>query len=161
MYTLRNVGNAINRSPSNFAIDNLLMRKLYSLDKKEDPFFTKKNFKDSEINNGGKLQNFLNQRISFYYNYKACCSRCVGNSKCCCACLRCWCRRQDTVADRIFDKTQVRLGYEFDMINIIHQLRVSSFMAQINLKQRQIDMIRFFSHYKVTDRRTIFDRVAE
>jgi len=144
MYTIRNVGNAFNRSPSTFAIENLLMRKLYSVNSSELGPSAKKRFEDTKIRSEGWFWQYLNERGSFYYNYKLCCLRWMGNSVCCCACLRCCCRRQDTVADRIFDKTKLRLGYEFDMINIIHQLRISNFMAQTNLKQYQMDMIRWF-----------------
>ena len=160
MYTLRNVGNALNRKPSAFATENLLTRKLYSVDIKEDEFYTTKKFKDSKVNHDGLFYDELNNRVSFYYNYKECCGRCVGKSPCCCSCLRFGCRYKDSVQDRIFDKAVNRLSYEFDLINIIHSMRVSSFLAQIKLKQYQIDMVRYFSHYKIEDKRTLFDKVA-
>lgn len=44
MYTLRNVGNGINKTPSTFNIENTLMRKLYSVAKSDDDMFVRKNF---------------------------------------------------------------------------------------------------------------------
>ena len=42
MYTLKNVGNALNRKGADFAADNTLMRKLYSVNKNEDPLYQKR-----------------------------------------------------------------------------------------------------------------------
>lgn len=69
MYTLRNVGNACNRKPSNFAIENLLTRKLYSVNKHESPFYEKRNFAENDIMVKGKFFDKLNSATSFYYNY--------------------------------------------------------------------------------------------
>jgi len=49
MYTLKNVGNAFNRKGGDFAVDNLMFRKLYTVNKKEDPLYEKKAFPEKQI----------------------------------------------------------------------------------------------------------------
>lgn len=49
MYTLKNVGNAFNRKGGDFAVDNLMLRKLYTVDKKDDPLYEEKNFPEKQI----------------------------------------------------------------------------------------------------------------
>jgi len=40
MYTLRNVGNAMNRAGSNFSADLTLIRKLYTVNRVDDSMYT-------------------------------------------------------------------------------------------------------------------------
>lgn len=42
MYTLRNISNGVNKKFANFAIDNGMMRKLYSVNKADDKLFTRR-----------------------------------------------------------------------------------------------------------------------
>jgi len=39
MYTLKNVGNALNKKGSDFAVDNLMMRKLYTVNLEDDKLY--------------------------------------------------------------------------------------------------------------------------
>jgi len=109
MYTLKNVGNAFNKKGADFAVDNLMMRKLYTVNKKEDPLYETKTFPEPLIEQKAILYDYMNMRTSFFYTWKSCCARCVCNSPCCCSCFNFCCKRKDTVADRIFDKTRERL----------------------------------------------------
>lgn len=60
MYTLKNVGNALNRKGGDFAVDNLMMRKLYTVNKKEDPLYEKKRFPESTIEAKGFMYDYMN-----------------------------------------------------------------------------------------------------
>ena len=71
MYTLRQVCNAVNRKFADFIIDNTMMRKLYSVNKKDDPLFLKEEeLTKPESLNHGPMADLINSRTSFYYTYK-------------------------------------------------------------------------------------------
>lgn len=46
MYTVKNIGNAINRKTADFSVDSTLLRKLYTVNKIEDPLFQKHDNED-------------------------------------------------------------------------------------------------------------------
>lgn len=60
MYTLKNIGNAFNKKGADFALDNLMMRKLYSVNIKDDPLYSKKNFPETTIEAKGLLYDYMN-----------------------------------------------------------------------------------------------------
>jgi len=161
LYTLKNVGNAFNRKGADFALDNLMMRKLYTVNKKEDPLYEKKEFPESQIEIKSHLYDYMNDRTSFYYTWGQCCCRCLCNSACCCACLNFCCKRKDTIADRVFEKTRERLLHEIDLIQIVRQLRISAFLNQMCLRQYQVNMIPYFSRYRVAEKYSAYDVMGE
>jgi hypothetical protein len=119
MYTLKNIGNAFNKKGADFAVDNLMMRKLFTVKADDDALYTHKFTPDSTVAESSTLFDFMNKRTSFYYKWRTCCARCVCNSPCCCSCFNFCCKRKDLVADRIFDKTKDRLINEIDLIQIV------------------------------------------
>ena len=104
MYTIKNIGNAINRKAAAFASDNTLMRLLYSVNKREDPLFTRREGGEPPKFTQNRVLDCLQTRTSWYYDYKEYWKHGAAHSWCCCSCLNCCCPRRDTAADRIFIK---------------------------------------------------------
>jgi hypothetical protein len=148
MYTLKNICNAFNRKFADFIIDNTMLKKLYSVNKRDDPLFEGEKKPETELLTNGPMQRTLEARTSFYYNWKE-----IWKRKCCSSKICCCCRHKETVADRIFEKARFRLHAEIDLLQIIKQLRTNSFIAQTTLKKHQIDLIRWFSRYCITDKK--------
>jgi hypothetical protein len=118
-YTLKNIGNAMNKGGADFAVDNLLMRKLFTVYADDDPLYKKKFTAETTISESSTLFDFMNKRTSFYYSWKVLCKRCICKSACCCSCFNFCCKRKDTVADRVFDKAKEKILNEIDLIQIV------------------------------------------
>lgn len=51
--------------------------------------------------------------------------------------------------DKLLNKARFRLNAEIDLLQIIKQLRVSSFAAETVLRPHQRKLVRFFDHYNL------------
>lgn len=113
MYSLRLWGGKITKWAGDFSVDNILLRKLYSVEIDGEAY---KERSSGTIGEELFLKNFLHLRTSFYYNYKMFIRRYCRKACCCC-----WCcyGRKDTEADKIFDKASTRLYNELDVVNIV------------------------------------------
>lgn len=70
---------------------------------------------------------------------------CCCRKKNCCTC----CKNDQPINDKLFIKGRAKLHAEIDLLQIIKQLRVNSFVSSTILKPHQDMLIKWFDQFKI------------
>lgn len=127
LYTLRSISNGIVHKFSDFTVDHSLIKKLYSVDRKN---FTPDVTDGRNINEEQRiLKESLDRREGFKYSWRQY-GKLNGNCSCCCR----RCRKDLSDQDKLFQKAKKKLHNEIDLVYIVRLLRIASFTAMNVLK---------------------------
>ena len=131
---IRIVAFIISRS-QRFALDNSMVKKLYSADEPENESEDKNeplmNVDNDGIDKNDAMMRALSKRSVFSYKYwREAFMRRMTSWYCCC------CKSTAKRRDRLFKDARSKLYEEIDILEIIKKLRVNKFASEIVLKPR-------------------------
>lgn len=111
---LRNIGNAVTKGGTAFGLDNSMIKRLYSMNRKVDGHSV--DIQEEEGRNTGRTEfiDTLDKRDHWSYNWKR--RNCAPEGYNCC---RICCCRPKTREDRLFERARETLHNEIDMLHII------------------------------------------